>query len=95
MSTQFVRIVFDLYCQWTGIYPVYRVYVNDELMTERTWRQGPLEFIRENMSLQVSPGKYTVRIENLSPETSEFKQRNLCSTAPTVNIINSYTFEVV
>ena len=37
MTKKFVRVVSDVYCTWEGLAPTYRVYVNDELFTERTW----------------------------------------------------------
>jgi hypothetical protein len=31
------KLNFDLYCRWYQIEPTYRIYVNDDLITERTW----------------------------------------------------------
>ena len=38
MSKKFVRVLADVDCEWEGLMPSYRVYVNDELFAERTWR---------------------------------------------------------
>ena len=35
MTRQYVRVVCNVACEWEGLPPIYRVYVNDELFTER------------------------------------------------------------
>jgi hypothetical protein len=94
MNTQFIKIEFDLFCQWTKLPPSYRIYVGIEMVTERTWRFQPTQYVREILPLRVMPGDYIIRIENLAPEDAEFKYRNLCCTAGTAFIENSYTFRV-
>ena len=37
METVFVKAMFDIDCEWSDTQPAYRVFVNDELFTERTW----------------------------------------------------------
>ena len=75
METQYVQAVFDLDCQWQGLPPVYRVYVNDELFTEREWRWTE-HYLEEILQLQVSPGIYRVRLESVGPNIAEFQRKN-------------------
>lgn len=95
MNTQFVHMRLDIFCQWTEIPPRYRIFVNDEMVTERTWRLSPTQYIQENIPLRLAPGEYTIRLENLTPTTSEFKQRNLSSSNSNVIVDSTKTFRVI
>lgn len=54
-------------CHWSEFPPVYRIYVNSDLMTERTFSwPGYRNYIRENLVCRLEPGIHTVRIENCS-----------------------------
>lgn len=59
-----VLIQFDVDCQWDQDPPRYRLYVNDELFTERTWIWRD-EFLQESIALSAVPGQYQVRYELL------------------------------
>jgi len=53
---QFVVIGFNLFCEWHKVPPAYRLYLNDELLTERTyiWKAGhrdPCDFYLERKKL--------------------------------------------
>ena len=63
-----VSIRADVYCDQTGDgTTVYRVYVDGDLLTERNWVWPAYEmFIRENIEVEVEPGKHEVRIEKSS-----------------------------
>jgi hypothetical protein len=76
MQKEFVIAKCDVYCKWTGPFPRYRCYVNDELFSERTWiwRDAYLE---ESFQIQAVPGRYTVRVELLDTEHASIKVRNL------------------
>ena len=45
MGIKSVQVQYDVYCDWQGKPPSYRLYVNGELFTERTftWRNFYLE----------------------------------------------------
>ena len=77
MQTEFVSAVCDVYIKWKGGPPPrYRVYVNNELFTERTWIwQG--QYLEENIQIQAPPGHYEVRYELLDTEHSRLKTHNL------------------
>ena len=53
MQTEFVIAKCDVYCKWTGPYPRYRCYVNDELFSERTWIWQDV-YLEENLQIQLA-----------------------------------------
>lgn len=63
MSTH-VEIAADVKCSWTTKPPVYRLYVNDELMAERTWIWRD-KYLEELIHLQIVPGQYEIKYETL------------------------------
>jgi len=75
MST--VNIVVDVHCTvGHDVNPVYRLYVDDELLTERTWTWPSYEvLIRENVLVEFETyGTHTLRIENCgTPDNFYFK----------------------
>jgi len=76
MSVHTVSI--DVYCHrnWDAG-PVYRVYVDGDLLTERTWIWPAYEtYIKECIEVDVEPGRHSVRVENCSP-TSTINFKNL------------------
>jgi hypothetical protein len=75
MDHHFVRVFSDVYCDWEGLPPDYRVYVNDELFTERTfiWTNCYLE---EMLQIQAPPGEYTIRYELVQPCLAQLTIKN-------------------
>jgi hypothetical protein len=57
----------DVYASWGDIAPRYRVYVDNDLLTERdfTWN-GTEQYIRENMILNLEPGVHTLQVEQIN-----------------------------
>ena len=101
MTTTFVRMQFDLYCQLAGNgNPEYRVYVNDELFTERTWRFSPTQYVQEILPINAPLGEYKITVENLKPTTGNFLIRNLtclaglAGLAGPADIIDSCSFRI-
>ena len=76
MQTEFVIAKCDVYCKWTGPFPRYRCYVNDELFSERTWIWRDV-YLEESLQIQAVPGRYTIRVELLDTEHASIKVRNL------------------
>jgi hypothetical protein len=95
MRNKFVKINFDLHCDWKKAPPNYRVYVNHELITERTYIWGITQFLQENIQLNAPPGKYNIRVDNLGDPECQFKIRNLSAATGPVQVIDSKTFEIV
>ena len=84
MQTEFAIVKCDVYCKWTGPYPRYRCYVNDELFSERTWIWQDV-YLEESLQIQAAPGKYAVRVELLDTEHARIKVRNVrVDTGPAV-----------
>jgi hypothetical protein len=71
MEPQFVRAVFNLDCEWQGLDPVYRIYVNDELFAERTFAWTNC-FLEEHLQISAVPGNYRVRVEPVGPQIARF-----------------------
>lgn len=73
-----VDIVFDLYCKHND-HPVrYRVYVDNDLLTERdfVW-PGSQYYIEEVCVANLETGKHNIRIENLDPQHGSFTVKNV------------------
>ena len=84
MQTEFVKVIFDIYCDWEGTPPIYRVFVNDELFTERTWIWTD-RYLEESIQINAPPGEYQVRYELVDPEHAAIKVRNLrIETGPAI-----------
>jgi hypothetical protein len=62
MGLQSVQFEYEVHCDWTGTPPVYRLYVNDELFTERTYIWNN-KYLEEVVSIEALPGDYVVRYE--------------------------------
>lgn len=76
MTKKFVRVLADVHCDWEGLDPVYRVYVNDELFAERTWRWTDC-YLEEILQIEAPPGKYLLRWELVPPHLAELTVQNV------------------
>jgi hypothetical protein len=76
MNKKFVRVLADVYCDWEGLDPIYRVYVNDELFAERTWRWTD-SYLEEMLQIEAAPGKYHLRWELVPPHLAQLRVENL------------------
>jgi hypothetical protein len=77
MEEKFVRVLFDLRAERIMPDAKYRIYVNNELMNERTWRWKPGDYLIELLQIKAIPGKYLVRIEKARPTKTIFKMENM------------------
>jgi hypothetical protein len=76
VNTQFVKVLFDIHCKLKGAQsPAYRVFVNDELFSERTfiWRD---RYLTEMLQISAEPGVYQVRVEAVQPLGGKFRIHN-------------------
>jgi hypothetical protein len=71
MAQNYVRVVCNVYCRYEGLPPIYRVYVNNELFTERTWIWNADYYIREEIQINAEPGEYAIRYELVPPNLAE------------------------
>lgn len=76
MNKEFVTVVCDVFCDWQDQPPVYRVYVGNELFTERTfiWTEHYLE---EMLQIYAPPGKYQIRYEVVKNLDAVLSVRNM------------------
>jgi len=61
------HITADVRCTWSEDSPVYRLYVNNDMMTERTFGwPGYQVYIKEHLICDLPHGRHEIRIENCS-----------------------------
>ena len=71
MKSRFVQVHCNVECVQRGIIePKYRVYVNNELFTERTWIFTEKEYLEEMLQIDAPPGKYTIKFELVNPRAA-------------------------
>lgn len=59
------HLKFDVHCHWSETPPIYRIYVDNDMIVERTFGwPGYNVYIQENMVCDLAPGVHCVRIEN-------------------------------
>jgi len=61
---------------WEGNPPNYRVYVNDEMFTERTWIWQE-EYLEEMLPIYAPAGEYTLRWELVPPAKGKISVKNV------------------
>ena len=90
-----VQMLIDIHTSYTGTdgkEPSYRLYVNDELFSERTYRHKTGLYLTEQLFVKKNSGEYTVRIETLG--SFKYKLRNLRCAYGTADIIDNETFRI-
>ena len=70
-----VNILCDVTAKVTGQPFRYRVYVNNELFTERTWIWTD-SYLEETIPISAPAGIYPIRFETVDPENGRIKVRN-------------------
>ena len=63
---QFIKVSFDLLLE-KGNKPRYRLFVNDELFTERTYIWKNNVYIKEYLQIYAKPGEYRITLVKLDP----------------------------
>lgn len=76
MTKYFVRAVFDINCRWEGMPPVYRIYLNDELFTEREWNLPSDQYLEQVLQINAATGKYNLRLDPVGPCLADFSISN-------------------
>lgn len=76
MNKKFVRVLTDVHCDWEGLSPNYRVFVNDELFAERTWLWQN-EYLEELLQIEAEPGDYQIRYELVPPHLARLSVQNI------------------
>jgi hypothetical protein len=77
VDTVFVKLNVDLKCQWEGLPPDYRIYVDDEMFAERTYQWENPFYLTEILQIE-SPDNnlHRVHLEPVGPQLAEFKFEN-------------------
>lgn len=88
-----VPISFNVYCKWDVTPPVYRIYVDDDLLTERTYIWNNSEhYIKEHILVNLEPGVHSLRVVHVDSEINRFKFYNLkINDAPVALVNNQFT----
>ena len=86
MSQKFVQVLCDVHCDWEGLDPVYRVYVNEELFAERTWIWND-HYLEELLQINAEPGDYHIRYELVPPHLATLRVSNMRIELGDANIV--------
>jgi len=62
MKPQSVQVQYDVFCDWSGPPPRYRLYVQGELFTERTFNFVQ-SYLEEVIPINAVPGDYVIKYE--------------------------------
>ena len=85
-----VTISLDLYCEPFSVPQVYRLYVNDDLLTERNYIwQNPEQFVREHIVVNLEPGTHEIRIEPVSDGFRGFSYKNVHLDKKLIGTVNN------
>ena len=76
MTKQFVQVLADVNCEWEGLAPIYRLYVDDELFAERTWPRTD-SYLEEMIQIEAEPGEYPIRFELVPPHLAQLQVTNI------------------
>jgi hypothetical protein len=79
METSITVQVHALQPRWIDLeQPRYRIYVNDDLITERTWIWDLQIYVEESMCVDILPGvSHTVRLEVIKTKPMDLAQFGL------------------
>lgn len=70
-----VRVLVDVNCEWSETPPRYRIFVDQELFTERTWIWNNC-YLEEALTVVAAPGKYMIRGELVEPSDAALTLTN-------------------
>jgi hypothetical protein len=93
MSKQYVRVLSKIDCEWEGLNPVYRLYVNEELFSERMWRWTD-SMLEEIIQLEAEPGDYNIRYELVEPHLAQLTVGSLTVDYGPAQAIGNLNFRI-
>jgi len=90
------KLEVDVYSHWSIDPPVYRLYVNGEMLTERTFGWPSYQnYIKEHLFCDLDTGVHTFKLENLDRnarfEIDNFKVNN---TTVNKNLLKTNDLEI-
>jgi len=92
---KFVKVLFDLYAERIQPDSKYRVYIEDELLTERTWRWTNGTYIEEMLQIKAKPGLYKISLEKAVPTKTRFIVKNMRVELGDAKITNEGLLEIL
>ena len=96
MQTKSVQVHCDVYCKWDGNDTRYRLYVNDELFTERSWIwSGKEYYLEEIITIEAPPGQYEIKYELVTPTHSELGIKNMQVTNGDARLHKHFKLEIL
>jgi len=96
MEEKFIKVHFNLnVARLKNKTAGYRIYVNDELFNERTWRWDTPIHLEEMLQIKAVPGKYKVTIEKYHPSKARFDISNMRVKLGNARIIENNTIEIL
>jgi hypothetical protein len=102
-DTVFVKLYVDLHCDWQGLPPDYRIYVDNEMFAERTFRFEEPVYLTEILQIESDVNEvHYVRLEPVGPQLATFRFENprvaYCEqkvkVVPDSALTNRFTFKV-
>ena len=76
MNRQSVVICADVTVTWQGDPPNCRIYVGNEMFTERTWIRRE-QYLEERLVVNAPPGYYDIRWELVPPAQGKIEVKNV------------------
>ena len=76
MTRHYIKVLFDVHCDWQGPAPDYRIYVNDELFTERTYNFTDA-YLEEMLQIEAPEGNYKIQCEIVPPAFAHLRIENM------------------
>lgn len=93
-NRKFATVTLDIYCVWLNEAPNYRLYVNEELFADRTFRWDKNKYLQENIEIHGIPGLYTITIEHDEKHVVDFNACNLQIKRGKARRISDREFEI-
>jgi hypothetical protein len=65
------EITLDIYSHWGDKPPVYRIYVDNDLLTERTFNYpGNKNYIKEHVVVDLNPGRHYIEVIKIGTDNA-------------------------
>ena len=94
MFVRQAELSIEVHCLYADQGPRYRVYVDQDLLTERTfiWVSGK-QYIEEHLVVNLQPGQHRIRIENVDPDRGIITTKKL--TLDGIPTAGENVFEII
>lgn len=93
-SVVFARVSFDIECDCPDETPRYRIYVNDQLFTERTWNWTDC-YLEEILQISAPPGQYQVKVKAVGHSDAIFRCKNFRIKAGAAEWVADHLLEII